>query len=130
MAKDGTKLGQQIEQNKGLIADRWVWHTFFHPSRPEQSGILSHWVKDKEKNDTYPFSKFNRSIEVIDFSEAEYKDVIQKMPRDGRKAIWSKGDTRLLFQLCEQFKLKFIPITDRFNFAKQEEMQKLEKQKA
>ena len=51
------------------------------------------------------------------------------MPKDGRKVAWSKSDTKLLFQLCNQFDLRFIPITDRFNFEKQSELRKIEDKK-
>jgi len=48
------------------------------------------------------------------------------MPRDIGKPIWSKNDTGLLFELCKGYQLRFIPITDRFNFEKSIEFKKQE----
>ena len=46
------------------------------------------------------------------------------MPRDAGKPIWSKNDTAILFELCKSYQLRFIPITDRFNFEKSIEFKK------
>lgn len=107
-------------------ADAWIMHRFKHPSRPEKEPILSHWSKANELDDVYPFSKFNKRAKVIKISEDEFKTVVQGLSRDNRKVLWSKQDTKLLFQLCEDFDLKFVPITDRFNFEKHDEMRRLD----
>jgi DNA methyltransferase 1-associated protein 1 len=98
-------------------------HKFVNPARTDDLRIL-HWAKVKEQDDVYQFAKFNKSIEVFKFSDQEYKDVIAKMPRDAGKAIWSKNDTTILFDLCKSYQLRFIPITDRFNFEKSIEFKK------
>ena len=72
----------------------------------------------------YPFAKFNKCIDVILYTEEEYKNAVSQMGVDPRKPKWSKSDTDLLFQLCEQFQLRFINITDRFNFIKTDEAKK------
>ena len=46
------------------------------------------------------------------------------MAIDPRKGKWSKSDTDLLFQLCEQYQLRFINVTDRFNSIKEDESKK------
>ena len=88
--------------------------------------MLSHWTKDKEKHEAYPFAKFNKTIEVLEYSEQEYKDIVALMPRDLGKPIWSKSDTTTLFEFCKAYQLRFITITDRFNFEKGEEAKRSE----
>jgi len=101
-------------------------HKFNHPARPEEEPILSHWTKEGEKSDSYPFAKFNKKVDVIEISEAEYKSVVNGLSRDSKKVIWSKQDTKLLFQLCEDFSLRFPAIADRYNFEKGQELLKTE----
>jgi len=96
-------------------------HKFKNPARSDTLA-LSHWSKEAEKEEAYPFSKFNKSLPVIQYSDKEYKDHLQH-------SSWSKGDTDLLFDLCQQFQLKFIIICDRFNFLKSEELRKKEEAK-
>ena len=121
--KEYQKILKQIE-NKDKV-DKWVQYHFVNPSRTDKP-MLAHWTKDKEKLEPYPFAKFNKSIEVLEFTEKEYKEAIAVMPRDLGKPIWSKGDTSMLFDLCKAYQLQFIPITDRFNFEKCEEAKRAE----
>ena len=72
---------------------------------------LHHWTKEKEINDVYPFSKFNKQTRVISYTDDEYKKVIAPMKSD-----WDKLETDVLFELCERFSLRFIVIADRFNY--------------
>ena len=87
-------------------------------------------------DDVYPFAKFNKKLEIFHYTDQEYRDVIQNMPvtaaqdPDYKRPRWSKADTDLLFRRCEQFQLRFIPITDRFNFEKTNEARKAEERKA
>jgi DNA methyltransferase 1-associated protein 1 len=83
-------------------------------------------MKQGEIDETYPFAKFNKKIEVISYTEDEYKKYLALNIEDPRKVKWSKPDTDLLFQLCDQFQLRFINVTDRFNFQKYLEFQKKE----
>lgn len=80
--KDFAKIMKQIE-NRDKV-DAWVQHRFNNPAREDEPN-LSHWTKEKEKNETYPFAKFNKTIEVIQFTEKEYKDVTGTLPRDSGK---------------------------------------------
>ena len=73
-----------------------MFHPFNHPSRTDKIQ-LSHWTKAKEKDDPYPFAKFNKEIEVIEYTDDEYKQMIALNQEDPRKVKWSKPDTDLLF---------------------------------
>lgn len=68
------RLKQQITDGKDFQADTWVMHNFHHPSRLEKDSIFHHWTKSKECNEPYPFAKFNKQPDVLDFTEKEYKD--------------------------------------------------------
>ena len=81
---------------KDKRVDAWSFHPFSHPSRTDNLK-LSHWIKLREKNDSYPFAKFNKHIEVIQYTEDEYKQMLSLNVEDPRKVKWSKTDTDLLF---------------------------------
>ena len=121
------KILKTIREAKTKKVDPWVWAPFNNPAR-EDTTKLSHWSKKTEKDDIYSFSKLNRKIDVIRYTPEEYH-IIQKLPQDSRKHKWSKSDTDLLYDLCVQFQLRFINITDRFNFEKCVQLQKKEEHK-
>ena len=109
-------------KNKDKV-DTWVQYKFTNPARSD-TPFLHHWTKKRECDEQYPFAKFNKHIEVLSYTEEEYKNAVNNMNVDPRKAKWSKADTDLLFQLCDQFQLRFINITDRFNSIKEDESKK------
>lgn len=84
---------------------RWVHVPFTVPSRSD--GLqLKHWQRE---NAPYPFAKVGKKLEVVRYSEEEYKELVAEI-----NPSWSKEETDLLFQLCEDFELRFIVIADRF----------------
>jgi DNA methyltransferase 1-associated protein 1 len=86
-----------------------VWHEFNNSAR-DDGYKFSHWMKKKEMEEVYPFSRFNRKVEAIRYTEEEYDKVIAPMNTD-----WRKDETGHLFRLCERFSLRFIVIADRFD---------------
>jgi DNA methyltransferase 1-associated protein 1 len=108
------------ERNFKKAVDKWVWHGFDNPARSDHL-VLHHWTKVKETEEPYPFSRFNRKIEVIRYTDEEYTIVNEKLKSQaGGLAIvtdWSKEETDHLFDLCEQFSLRFIVIADRFGLS-------------
>jgi hypothetical protein len=34
--------------------------------------MLHHWTKEQESGEPYPFARFNRKVEVIRYTDAEY----------------------------------------------------------
>lgn len=56
--------------------DPWIWHAFENPARGDQFQ-LHHWVKVKEQGEPYQFSRFNKKLEVIRYSDQEYLKVIE-----------------------------------------------------
>lgn len=120
--------------NKDQKVDSWVHTKFGNPAHPVGDVFqLKHWIKSNEQDELYHFSKFNKKVDVVEYTDQEYRDVIAKSQEAGstqdiRK--WSRPDTDLLFHLCYQFQLRFIVITDRFNFEKTAEYRKKEEEKA
>ena len=99
--------------------DKWVWHQFQNPAR-EDGVQMYHWMKSKETNDPYPFSRFNKKPRVIKYDDEEYKKAVQPMASD-----WDKLETDVLFDLCERFNMRFIVIADRFADELQERIDKI-----
>ena len=80
---------------------------------------LSHWVKQKEADDAYPFANFHDETEVITYNDQEYKTIVEIMSSNignsnSRWCDWTKVETDLLMDLCKRFNLNFIVISDRF----------------
>ena len=99
--------------------DKWVWHSFKNPAR-EDGVQMSHWMKEKEIDDPYPFARFNKKARVITYTEEEYKKAVQPMISD-----WDKLETDVLFDLCQRFNMRFIVIADRFTDELQDRLDQL-----
>lgn len=101
------------------IVDKWVWHGFNNPAR-QDSLALHHWAKAKESEEPYPFARFNRKVEVIRYKDDdEYNQASLALENEQASGValntdWSREETDHLFDLCEQFSLRFIVIADRF----------------
>jgi hypothetical protein len=62
--------------------DPWAWIPFVaNPARPDKFQ-LHHWVKIKEQGEPYQFARFNKKVEVIKYSDEEYKAVIEPVNND------------------------------------------------
>jgi DNA methyltransferase 1-associated protein 1 len=106
------------ERNFKKAVDKWVWHGFGNPTRTDNL-LLHHWTKQKETDEAYPFARFNRKVEVIRYTDEEYKKAVKLLATQSIGGIatnsdWSKVETDHLFDLCERFSLRFIVIADRF----------------
>ena len=51
--------------------DKWLWQEFDNQARKD-NWKFSHWVKETDKNDFYPFAKFNNQAEVVKYTDEEY----------------------------------------------------------
>ena len=99
--------------------DKWELNPFTNPARGDEL-VLQHWTKEKEKDDVYPFSRFNKRSKVVTYTEEEYKKVVAPITSD-----WDKLETDVLFDLCERFSLRFIVIADRFSYELDEKLTQL-----
>ncbi len=57
----------------------------------------------------YPFAKFNKKVNVIEYSDEEYEINLQDPG-------WSKEETDYLINMCRQYDLRFFVIYDRYEF--------------
>lgn len=94
--------------------DTWKWSEFENKARHD--GVwLSHWLKEKEADKAYPFEKVNYQVEILKYTDEEYETHLKNL-----NPGWSRKETDYLYDLCEQFTLRFIIIADRYNFNGQE----------
>ena len=66
------------ERNFKKLVDKWVWHGFGNPARSD-SLVLHHWTKAQDTDEPYPFARFNKKIEVIKYTDEEYKKAVEML---------------------------------------------------
>ncbi|XP_021836734.2 SWR1-complex protein 4 [Spinacia oleracea] len=87
----------------------WQWLSFSNSARKDDLKLY-HWVRvvnGVPPTGDYPFAKYNKSVDVIKYTDEEYENYLTN-PK------WSKEETDTLFELCERFDLRFVLIADRF----------------
>ncbi|KAL2935844.1 SWR1-complex protein 4 [Bienertia sinuspersici] len=87
----------------------WQWLSFTNSARKDNLELY-HWVRvvnGVPPTGDYPFAKYNKSVDVIKYTDEEY----EKYLTDPK---WTKEETDTLFDLCERFDLRFVIIADRF----------------
>lgn len=119
---DGLKRKKDVNKKpkvltKGIVVYRLK--PFRNPARSDNLE-LRHWVKgykdaagrvrDAEEGD-YPFARFNKKVQVPRYDDDEWETIVKPLS-DG----WAKGETNYLLDLCEQFSLRWVVITDRYEF--------------
>ncbi|KAL0093960.1 Swr1 complex subunit Swc4 [Phycomyces blakesleeanus] len=96
----------------------WVLQPFANPARAGDL-ILQHWVKASDAtNEDYGFAKFNKVIDVVEFTDEEYDRYLTDPE-------WTKEETEYLFSLCRQYDLRFPIIEDRYDLPKPRTMEDL-----
>ncbi|CAJ0920620.1 unnamed protein product, partial [Mesorhabditis belari] len=108
--KDGVRLAK-LQMGK-RPARRWLWTPFDNQAR-EDGLKLSHWMREDRINPSQPyvFAKFNKKFEVPSFNDDEYEEHL-------RMADWTKEETRYLFEVCQQFDLRWPIVYDRYDQTK------------
>ncbi|CAN1839769.1 SWR1-complex protein 4 [Linum perenne] len=87
----------------------WQWLPFTNSARKD-SLQLYHWgrvVNGVPPTGDYSFAKYNKSVEAIKYTDEEYEQHLTDHS-------WTKQETDQLFDLCNQFDLRFVIIADRF----------------
>ncbi|CAN0870869.1 SWR1-complex protein 4 [Linum grandiflorum] len=87
----------------------WQWLPFTSSARKD-SLQLYHWgrvVNGVPPTGDYSFAKYNKSVEAIKYTDEEYQQHLTD-------PSWTKQETDQLFDLCEQFGLRFVIVADRF----------------
>eukprot|EP00172_Hildenbrandia_rubra_P000790 Plantae.Rhodophyta-Hildenbrandia_rubra.ctg14458.p1 GENE.Plantae.Rhodophyta-Hildenbrandia_rubra.ctg14458~~Plantae.Rhodophyta-Hildenbrandia_rubra.ctg14458.p1 ORF type:complete len:433 (+),score=78.28 Plantae.Rhodophyta-Hildenbrandia_rubra.ctg14458:199-1497(+) len=130
---------QTALKSKPKLQTKWKLTPFTNTARDDKLE-LSHFTKVGQPQTEYAFVRFNKKIQMIKYTDEEYKAVLQKLeplepaPNNLPMAsefdvkpkktsniykvvpqrAWSKAETDTLFELCEQFDLRFIVINDRW----------------
>lgn len=91
----------------------WRSVPFTNPGRKDNL-TLQHWVPASEIQDgkevrTYRFANLNTSSGVYSYSNDEYHQHL-------RDDDWTKEETDYLIDLCQQYDLRFVIITDRYEW--------------
>jgi DNA methyltransferase 1-associated protein 1 len=88
-------------------AETRKWTSFTNPARNDGL-VLNHWRRVADEGQQYPFAKFDKSVSVPSYTEQDYKKYLAD---DG----WTKEETDWLFELCQQFDLRFPVVHDKYN---------------
>ncbi|KAL9255433.1 SWR1-complex protein 4-like protein, partial [Drosera capensis] len=87
----------------------WQWLPFSNSARKDDLQLF-HWVRvinGIPLSGDYAFAKYNKSVEIIKYTDEEYEKYLAD-------SNWTREETDQLFDLCEQFDLRFVVIADRF----------------
>ncbi|GJJ78946.1 DNA methyltransferase 1-associated protein 1 [Entomortierella parvispora] len=99
--------------NLSTKAVNWTWRPFVNPSRDDDL-ILHHWEKTRtDPNEEYRFYKFNKAINLNEFTAEEYRSHLQDPD-------WTLEETNYLWDLCRRFDLRWVVIQDRYEWPPQE----------
>ncbi|KAF8938501.1 swr complex subunit [Dissophora ornata] len=100
--------------NVSKKAVNWTWRPFVNPSRDDDL-ILHHWEKTRtDPNEEYRFYKFNKAINLNEFTPEEYTAHLQDPG-------WNLEETSYLWDLCRRFDLRWVVIQDRYEWPPQEQ---------
>ncbi|XP_073848900.1 DNA methyltransferase 1 associated protein 1 [Musca autumnalis] len=103
---------KQVKARLGMKKVRkWEWAPFSNPARTD-GAVFHHWrrINDEQKDMPYPFAKFNKQLEIPQYTIAEYNQHLQTNTQK-----WSKEQTDHLFDLAKRFDLRFIIMADRWD---------------
>eukprot|EP00252_Welwitschia_mirabilis_P021981 TRINITY_DN5801_c0_g1_i6.p1 TRINITY_DN5801_c0_g1~~TRINITY_DN5801_c0_g1_i6.p1 ORF type:complete len:504 (+),score=73.23 TRINITY_DN5801_c0_g1_i6:121-1512(+) len=87
----------------------WQWLPFTSSARKDNLQLY-HWVKvvnGVPPSGDYAFAKYNKKVDIVRYTDEEYNKYLTD-------PNWTREETDQLFDLCEQFDLRFIVIADRF----------------
>ncbi|CAK9145249.1 unnamed protein product [Ilex paraguariensis] len=104
---DVNQLKRRFQSENEKIT--WQWLPFTNSARKDNLQLY-HWVRvvnGVPPTGDYSFAKYNKSVDVIKYSDEEYEKYLID-------PVWTKEETDQLFALCERFDLRFIIIADRF----------------
>nr|XP_023020626.1 DNA methyltransferase 1-associated protein 1 [Leptinotarsa decemlineata] len=86
---------------------KWKWMSFTNPARTDNA-TFHHWRRPSDEPKEYPFAKFNKKVDIVSYTDAEYQ---QHLKCD----TWTKEETDHLIDLARRFDLRFIVMADRYD---------------
>ncbi|XP_073054124.1 SWR1-complex protein 4-like [Primulina eburnea] len=110
-AVDFNQLKRKAQPENEKIT--WQWLPFTNSARKDDLQLY-HWVRvvnGVPPTGDYSFSKFNKSVDVIKYTDEEYEKCLTD-------PVWTKEETDQLFDMCQRFDLRFVVIADRFPSSK------------
>lgn len=114
--KDGppliaTDCSLGYKQTKAKIGQsrvrQWRWMPFTNPARKD-GAIFYHWRRLADEHLEYPFARFNKTVDVVEYTDMEYQ---QHLVIEG----WTRAETDHLFDLCKKYDLRFIVMQDKWD---------------
>ncbi|KAF3962311.1 hypothetical protein ACB098_10G067200 [Castanea mollissima] len=106
-AIDSSQLKKQPPKDEKIT---WQWLPFTNSARKDTLQLY-HWVRvvnGVPPTGDYSFAKYNKSVDIVKYTDEEYEKYLNDPG-------WTKEETDQLFDLCQQFDLRFIVIADRFS---------------
>ncbi|XP_065175840.1 DNA methyltransferase 1-associated protein 1-like [Sycon ciliatum] len=94
---------------------KWTWMPFKNPARSDGL-VLNHWRRAEDEGKEYAFSRFDKPLEIIKYSDVEYEQHLEKDQQS--EPSWNREETDHLFDLCRRFDLRFFVVHDRFDHDK------------
>ncbi|GMR55743.1 hypothetical protein PMAYCL1PPCAC_25938 [Pristionchus mayeri] len=86
---------------------KYHWVPFSNQGRAD-GFQLHHWErKDKDKEEPYCFSKWNKVINIPQYTDDVYKKHLGT-------SKWTREETDLLFEMCRRFDLRWPVVQDRY----------------
>ncbi|ODV87707.1 hypothetical protein CANARDRAFT_25938 [[Candida] arabinofermentans NRRL YB-2248] len=99
---------------KAVAAVPWTWAPFKNGARNDDLQF-HHWVKgnsnDIDSNKPYNFERYNTKLDIPEFNEDEYNDLLKDVNSD-----WDYNETKYLFELAKDFDLRWAVIFDRYEY--------------
>ncbi|KAG0728491.1 DNA methyltransferase 1-associated protein 1 [Chionoecetes opilio] len=105
-----TDSGQGYKSAKAKLGMKrvrpWKWMPFTNPARKD-GAVFYHWRRTCDEGKEYPFAMFNKKVELLSYSDAEYSE---HLLCEG----WTRSETDTLFEQCHRFDLRWPVIHDRW----------------
>jgi DNA methyltransferase 1-associated protein 1 len=96
-AYTGVPLVPTPAPDAGLLKEKktrvvgWEWRDFTNAARSDGL-VLRHWSKLSDKSTTYTFSRFNKAVKVLEWTDEEYDQHLTH-------PAWDRTESALLFDL-------------------------------
>ena len=108
------------DKRSNNLAGKWLWKPIYTSSKGVyQKGLPSHWIKADITYSDYPYAKFDLKPKRLEYTEEEYSLLLVDPE-------WSRADTDLLVQICEQYECRWPVISDRIELSKPRDTEELQ----